>query len=153
MAQVYAFLLAAIVCMSSVFMSVTAMNVNFTDCGSEESKLVSLDITPCSEQPCNMKRGTTVTGTLTFIPSLDVTSAKVKAYAVQDGFNIPLPIPSDACQGYGLECPVKKGVQANFVVKQEIQQEFPPVKLSIKGEIIDPQGKMVVCFQFPIVIS
>jgi hypothetical protein len=133
---------------------VTAKAVNYTDCGSQAAKIIGLDITPCDEQPaCNMKRGTVESGILTFVPSEYITSAHVKAYAVIDGFNIPLPISTDACQGYGLKCPLQKGVNAQFVIKQEIQAEFPTGKLSIKGEIIDPEEKLVVCFQFPIVIS
>ena len=145
-------LVLAVLC-GLAFNSASAKTVNFTDCGSKEAKILSMDITPCDEYPCKEKIGTTVTGTLTFTAEEYITSARVKAYAVIDGLNIPLPIPSDACSGYGLVCPINKTQKASFVIKQEIEQGFPQQKLGVKGEMIDPQGNMIFCFQVPIVIT
>ncbi|KAK3721403.1 hypothetical protein QZH41_006661 [Actinostola sp. cb2023] len=135
------------------FHSASAKSVNFTNCGSQGAEILSLDITPCDENPCNVKIGSTVVGTLKFTTKEYLTSARVKAYVVIDGLDIPLPIPVDACQGYGLRCPINKGQTAQFVIKQEIQRGFPIIKLAIKGELIDPEQKVVFCFQVPIVIS
>ena len=112
-----------------------------------------MDLTPCDEDPCSLKIGTSVTGTLAFTTKEYVTSGRVKAYAVIDGLDIPLPIPTDACQGYNLRCPINNGQTAHFVIKQDIQQGFPRQKLAIKGELMDPEGNMVFCFQVPVVIT
>lgn len=48
--------------------------VNFTDCGSQEGKIVKFDITPCGSDPCVIKRGDDETATLTFVVSKYITS-------------------------------------------------------------------------------
>ncbi|KXJ13076.1 Epididymal secretory protein E1 [Exaiptasia diaphana] len=117
--------------------SALAKNItDYKDCGSKGATIVRLDISPCEEEPCNFKTGTTVTGTLTFVAKEYFTSGRVKAYAVIEGVDLPLPIPTDACQGYGLTCPINNGQTANFVIKQEIQADFPKVKLQLKGEAL-----------------
>lgn len=148
-----AFMVCFTVLCAIVVHSVSAKSVNFTDCGSKEATLQSLDLTPCDEEPCNFKIGTTVAGTLSFTANEYVSSGRVKAYAIIDGITIPLPIPVDACQGYGLECPIKSGQSTKFVIKQNIEQGFPITKLKLKGELMDPQGNVVFCFQVPLQIS
>lgn len=131
--------------------SSSATNVNYTDCGSKEAEIKSLDLTPCDEVPCNFKIGTTVSGTLSFIAKEYFTSGRVKAYAMIDGITIPLPIPDSACDGpYSLQCPINKEQAVKFVIKQTIQQGFPITKLQVKGELTDPQGNMVFCFITPL---
>jgi len=146
------FLLVFGVLCAVTFHSASAKSVNFTNCGSQGAEILSLDITPCDEEPCNVKIGSTVVGTLEFTAKEYLASGRVKAYAVIDGFDIPLPFPTDACQGYGLRCPVKKGQTAHFVLKQKIQRGFPLQKVAIKGELMDAKQNVVFCFQVPIVI-
>lgn len=148
-----AFLLCFGMLCAVLFHSASAKSVNVTDCGSKHAKIVGLDLSPCDEEPCNFKIGTTVTGILTFTANEYITSGRVKAYAVIDGINIPLPIPVDACEGYGLTCPIKSGETTKIVIKQEIEEGFPQTKLALKGELMDPQGNMVFCFQVPLQIS
>lgn len=143
----------AVLCAVFVHAAVAKNITDFKDCGSQGAKIVRLDMSPCDEEPCNFKIGTTVTGTLTFVAKEYFTSGRVKAYAVIDGVNLPLPIPSDACEGYGLTCPINNGQTANFVIKQQIQPDFPEVKLQVKGEVVDPQGNMLFCFEVPLQIS
>lgn len=133
---------------------ITAKNItDFKDCGSKESSIVSLDLSPCTEEPCKFNINTTVVGKLTFQSKEYITNGRVKAYAVIDGVTFPLPISSDACQGYGLTCPINSGQKATFVIKQLIEPLFPRAKLDIKGELSDPQGNVVFCFQVPIQIG
>jgi Niemann-Pick C2 protein len=145
---------------SLMFLGITALlvcqseskAVNLTDCGSQEGKIVKFDITPCDSDPCNLKRGTHETGTLTFIALEYITSLHLKVWAIIDGLNIPVQIPSDACHNYGLTCPIHKGQTVQLVIKEIIQSDFPTGKLSMKMELIDPERK-IICFVFPIVIT
>ena len=132
----------------------SAKSVNFTDCGSEVGKLVSVDISPCDSEPCVLKIGTTVSVTITLIPHEQVTSGLVEATAVIDGVNLPVPVPNpDPCQGYGMSCPLAGGKQQEMALKQYIEESFPAVKLQLIVDILDQSNKKVFCGQLDLQIS
>lgn len=128
--------------------------VSFTDCGSKESKVVSLDVTPCDSDPCVFKKGVNVTVSLEFIPTEEITSAKISLYAIFGLIPIPLPLPNpNACEGYDLVCPLKPNVQDKFVLTQEIAESFPSGSFKIKAEVKDQNSNEALCFEFPVKIQ
>ncbi|XP_031570906.1 NPC intracellular cholesterol transporter 2-like [Actinia tenebrosa] len=128
-------------------------SINFTDCGSQEGKVNKFDITPCGSDPCVIKRGVDETANLTFVVSEYITSLHLKAWVIIKGMNIPIPLPTDACKGYGLTCPIKAKQTANFIIKDHVPNDFLTGNLSLKVEFIDPEKKIVVCFEFPVVVE
>lgn len=147
-AEAYYFLL---VVFATVFWhTASSKSINYTDCGSKEAKIESLDITPCDDDPCRLKIGTAITGTLTFSAKDSFSGGRVKA-VVNDYF--PLPVPADACKGYGIQCPVKNGQTVHLVATEKIENYYPRTKLLVRGELSDLFGNTVVCIEANVVIT
>ena len=146
---------ALVIFFLAVFTSpASAKSVNFTDCGSAVGKLVSIDISPCDQDPCVLKIGSTVTGTITFIPHERVVSGTVHAYAFLGDYKMPLHLPyTDPCENYGMTCPLPNGKQQEMVVEQYIEEGFPAIKLTFMADVTDQNDKMVFCGQLDLQIS
>lgn len=124
-----------------------AMKLKFKDCGSRVGEIVSLDVTPCTTDPCVIKRGgTNATVTVTFKPHEQVTSAKIYAFAIFGIIPVPLPLPNpDACSGHGLTCPLKSGQVQELVIAHSIDSTFPQGKVTVKAELKDQERNNIVC--------
>lgn len=140
-----AFLLAVV--------TVSCKKISYENCTSTEvGEITAIDITPCdpdlraSSAACVLKKGGNETITITFTPNEVVTAAKLYAYVIFGFVPVPLPLPdSNACEGHGLTCPLKSGVQVEFVYRIYISPDFPSDALKIKAEIKDQDGKSVIC--------
>ncbi|KXJ25184.1 Epididymal secretory protein E1 [Exaiptasia diaphana] len=137
----------ALVVIIAAVTSIQAMKLKFKDCGSQVGEIVSLDVTPCTSDPCSLKRGgTNATVTINFKPHEQVTQSKIYVYAIIGIIPIPLPIPNpDACTGHGLTCPLASGKDVELVVKQSIDSTFPAGKVTVKAELKDQVQNNVLC--------
>ena len=137
--------------------AVSCKQISYQNCSSsteELAEIVSIDLTPCDDEPCVLKKGANETVTITFIPHEVVTDAKIYAYAIFGLIPVPLPLPNpDACQKHGLTCPLKSGVQVEFVLTEYISLDFPSGKLKLKAEIKDQDGKSLLCGIVPLEIQ
>ena len=112
----------------------------------ENGEISSIDVSPCDEDPCVLKRGSNTTVTIKFIPHEVVAAAKVYAWAFFGLVPVPLPVPSsDACTGHGLTCPLKNGVQVEFVYSLFISQDFPSGQLKLDAGLKDQDDKSIIC--------
>ncbi|KAM7427941.1 Phosphatidylglycerol/phosphatidylinositol transfer protein [Porites harrisoni] len=127
--------------------------VKFKDCGSKESKLEEVDITPCPAQPCQMKRGTNATVEVKFIPNKIISKAKTVVYGIIGGREIPFPgVREDACQDQGLTCPLKPGTENTFKTVLPVKPFYPKIIVDVKWELQDQDTNMVYCFELPVQI-
>ena len=133
----------------------TAKKVAFKDCGSVEGQIQSIDVAPCSTDPCVLKIGTNVTGTLAFVSKEVVTSGDVEAWAVMGDFPIPIPPPGgyDLCEGYGVTCPLKSGVAVEFQTTQYMESYFPAGQVTLKGQVTEQNKKVLFCFELPLTLT
>ena len=129
------------------FTTVLSKQISYNNCTGEElGEILSIDITPCDEEPCVLKRGGNETVTINFIPQEAVTTAKIYAYAIFGLIPVPLPLPDpDACQGHGLTCPLKSGEAVEFVYTEYISEDFPVGGLKLKAEIKDQNDNSIIC--------
>nr|CDJ55918.1 Niemann-Pick C 2 Like [Anemonia viridis]CDJ70588.1 Niemann-Pick C 2 Like [Anemonia viridis] len=138
--------LVLLLCLQIIWSLSEARKLSFKDCGSKVGKLVSFDLSPCSQDPCIIKRGSNATGTVTFIPSEEVTSSKVYMYAIIGFIPVPLPLPNtDGCKGYGLTCPLKSGKPDELVFSHSIDSTFPAGTVTLKGELKDQEENNIFC--------
>lgn len=137
------------------FSSVVGTRIKFSKCPEETQSfgtVVSVDITPCPSDPCVLKKGSVVNGTVAFKSQEQITNASlIKVYGKLPSLSW-LPFPLDqpkACTGHGLECPLKPNVEYKAVISLEIKTMYPSTQLIAKMEMLDQNGKYVFCFEFP----
>ena len=117
---------------------------------------MALDVTPCDFDPCVLKKGVNVTVSLDFIPSEEITSAKISVYLYIGFLPVPVPLTNpNAREGYNLVCPLKPNVQDKFVLFiQENASPFPSVHFDeIKVEVKDQNDNKALCFEFPVKVQ
>lgn len=126
---------------------VSSKRISYQSCSS--SSLVDIrymDLTPCDEEPCVLRRGSKETVKIGFIPHEVITEARIYAYGIFRGMRIPLPLQDrDVCQGYGLTCPLKSGVPAELVYNLEVKRMFPSGNYKLEALIKDQNNNLVIC--------
>lgn len=112
----------------------------------ENGEISTIDVSPCDEDPCVLKRGGNTTVTINFIPHEAVTAAKIYAWAFLGLVPVSLPIPSsDACQGHGLTCPLKSGIQVELVYAMFISEDVPSGSFKLDAGLKDQNDKSIIC--------
>ncbi|KAK3732027.1 hypothetical protein QZH41_019121, partial [Actinostola sp. cb2023] len=87
---------------------------------------MKLEITPCPEQPCQLKRGTKVNVKATFIPHENVTDGESSVHGKVMGFWVPFPLPNpQACKDSGIKCPMVAGETYTYSADLDIKSMYP----------------------------
>ncbi|KAJ7352964.1 Phosphatidylglycerol/phosphatidylinositol transfer protein [Desmophyllum pertusum] len=122
--------------------------VEFTDCGSKEAKIVSVDITPCKAQPCELKKGTEVAIQVQFTPNINITAGTTDVHGIISGIPVPFPVDNpDACKDHGIVCPMIAGKTYTFKTVLPIKSLYPAMKLLVKWAMKDQKGNVVYCWE------
>lgn len=120
----------------------------------ENGEISNIDVTPCDEDPCVLKKGGNTTVTINFIPHEVVTAAKIYAWAFIGFLPAPVPIPKpDACTGYGLTCPLKSGAQVELVYTMFISDDLPSGSLKLDAGLKDQDDKSIICGKVSLTIA
>ena len=131
--------------------TVSSKSISYGNCTApgttpENGEITAFDVSPCDEDPCVLKRGVNATVTINFTPHEDVTASKIYAWVFFGVEPVAVPVPSsDACQGHGLTCPLKSGVQVEFVYTIFISDLFPSGPLKLDAGLSDQNGKSIIC--------
>ena len=126
--------------------SISYGNCTAPDTTPENGELTAIDVSPCDEDPCVLKRGGNATLTINFTSHEDVIAAKIYAWVFFGLEPVAVPLPSpDACQGHGLSCPLKSGVQVELVSTIFISEFFPSGSLKVDVGLSDQNGKSIIC--------
>lgn len=129
------------------FAVASSKEISYQSCASSGvGRINYVDITPCDREPCVFRRGSTETITISFTPNEEITRAEIFVYGIKGSLRIPLPLPSDACQGYGLTCPLKSFTPAKLEFPLEINGMYvPPGNYKVEALIMDQNKQKVVC--------
>lgn len=131
--------------------TVSAKSISYGKCTApdttpENGEITAIDVSPCDEDPCVLKRGGNTTVTINFTPHEDVTTSKIYAWVFFGLVPVAVPVPSsDACQGHGLTCPLKSGVQMELVYAIFISEDFPSGSFKLDAGLSDQNGKSIIC--------
>ena len=138
-----AFLLAVAVVSSK---KISYRKCTAPDTSPDHGEISKIDVSPCDEEPCVLKKGGNVTVTINFIPHEVVSAAKVYAWAFFGFGPVSLPVPSpDACTGHGLTCPLKSGVAVEFVYNWFVTEDLPSGSLKLDAGLKDQDDKSIIC--------
>ncbi|XP_048831075.1 NPC intracellular cholesterol transporter 2-like [Brienomyrus brachyistius] len=143
---------ALLICFS--FFAVTcAEPVKFIDCGSVVGKVAEVDITPCPNQPCELRKGQSYSVNVTFSSDVASQTSKAVVHGIVAGVPIPFPIPiEDGCKS-GIVCPIQKETSYNYVNELPVKPEYPSIKLVVEWELRDDSSKDLFCIKFPVQIT
>lgn len=149
---------AAVCCLLALCCTLAAgTNIKFGNCTDVkvlEGKLISVDITPCPEEPCVFHKGTNVTATITFSPNVMVTDGTLQVYGIIAGIRTPFPLEHpDACENHGIECPLKSHVTYSLNITLEIKPEYPSIQIIAEMKFKLPDDGTLFCFLFPMRIA
>lgn len=138
--------------------AISSKRIRHQSCTSQtRGEIMSVDVTPCDQDPCSFRRGVQETLTIKFIPSEDFSSAKIYANGMKDmrgsERSISLPINHNACQGYGLTCPQQAGVLAELAFSVKPPFYIPRGDYALEVFIKDQNNNMVVCAKISLEIA
>ncbi|KAI7804505.1 NPC intracellular cholesterol transporter 2 [Triplophysa rosa] len=129
-----------------------AEHVKYVDCGSQEGKVLDVDIHPCPQQPCQLHKGQSYTVNVTFRSDVGSQTSKAVVHGVIAGVPIPFPIPiEDGCK-CGIQCPIQENKVYSYVNQLPVKNEYPAFKLVVEWELRDDLSKDLFCIKFPVQI-
>ncbi|XP_077996672.1 NPC intracellular cholesterol transporter 2 homolog a-like [Glandiceps talaboti] len=139
-----------ILCIVGVSSMVVGGTIKFKDCGSKSGKAATVEVDPCPQQPCVLKRGTNETVKITFTPNKAITAIKAVVHGIIADVPVPFPLPNpDGCKDSGLACPLTPNKSYTYVDVLEIKTIYPALQLTIKWELQDQNGDDIVCIEVP----
>lgn len=128
-----------------------ARQIDFKSCNAANN-VISVDLSPCDNLPCQFKKGTVVTVTIDFNTSATVQNLTALVYGIVAGVPIPFALPKpDACHECNLTCPIIPGEHVyrnNF----NVLPSYPEIRLAIEWKMVDENRNPVVCVAFPLAI-
>ena len=131
------------------FAVASSKEISYQSCASSGvGRINYVDVSPCDREPCVFRRGRTETITISFTPNEEITSAKIYAYGYKGFLRLPLSLRPgpDACQGYGLTCPLKSFTPAKLEFPVEIKKMYvPPGNYKVEVVIMNQNNRKVVC--------
>ncbi|XP_029191176.2 NPC intracellular cholesterol transporter 2-like [Acropora millepora] len=132
---------------------VVGKSVHFQDCGSKESSISQVIVTPCPAEPCQLKKGVNESIEVIFKPVEVVTSSKVVVHGIIEGVPVPFPISQpDGCVDHGLDCPLQPNKEYTFKATLPVKSAYPDMRLVVKWQLLDQNANSIFCFELPVQI-
>ncbi|XP_037955701.1 uncharacterized protein LOC119685487 [Teleopsis dalmanni] len=123
----------------------------FEDCGSQYD-ILYLDISCCSEIPCQMKRGTKPTVYVIFDDEgSNTTLLKHQVRWVFNAIRTEASITPDPCDG-NLECLKNNNDGKSYWATINVNNTLPTISGSMIWEAADANNNNVICFKVPVVV-
>ena len=149
-----AIFLLGLVAFYGVVTEATPVDFQYCEDVTQHVSALTVDITPCPNQPCVFNKGTNVTCTISFTPTELVSTGTLKVYGILAGVKIPFPLPnSNACSDHGLTCPLKSGAPVELTITLPIKTEYPSVTVKAEFSLEDQDEKDVFCFDIVVEID
>lgn len=133
----------------AVFLAVVSCNVHakqikFTECSGVTGVVQQVDVEPCDNEPCQFKKGQTVTMKATVKAKERVEAATLSVTIAMEGIEVDYPdIEPDVCKK--VTCPVEAGQTVTAEYQITAQDFFPDMDVDMKWEAKDNNGKVVFC--------
>ena len=128
--------------------------VKFDICNKDKedaASIASVDITPCTTDPCEFKVGKNVSTTVVFTPKKRINGGKLEIFGILGPFTIKIKLPkeeSNVCEHHNIKCPLEAGEEQKFIMSLVVKSYFPPAEVTIRADVLDENNEKVVCIQF-----
>merc|ERR1712002_376303 len=130
-----------------VLLLVTAVTATpFKDCGGRATDVL-VDFNGCTEEPCQLVRGGTLSTHIEFTETETADSYHHKIYVIVAGIPIPFPVDNeDGCVNLETgDCPGEPGEKFSLTNESVMDNETPKVHLTFQWHILDNNDKDAVC--------
>ena len=146
-----------------LFHFANSITVPTTNCGPKNApiKINSVEISPCSKNPCTMKKGDTYNIEINFTSYVESKVLKSKVCGKPDFFvciDFPLPV-TDACSEIGdsknmnmNKCPLEKNKDYIYKTKMPIDPKYPSMDLVGKWKLLGDSNRELSCFMMHVLI-
>ncbi|PIK33537.1 Echinoderm microtubule-associated protein-like 5 [Apostichopus japonicus] len=126
---------------------------DFLDCGSVGAKVTSVDLTPCSSDPCTVISGKKSSIAVSFHTTAVATNVTAKVYGSIASVKVPFPLPqADACQKSNLTCPLKAQADYVYTCTLAIPGHLPEVDVVVELDLV-VDDKKYLCIEFPVSVK
>ncbi|TGZ67292.1 hypothetical protein CRM22_004886 [Opisthorchis felineus] len=127
-----------------------AMLINFEDCGSRDSTVVSVKIAPCNILPCVLVKGKPYTIEIKFTARAHIRGGDALLEVVYDGVIKSLPIRASlTCGHLDPPCPIRPGGTYKYSYTTAISHSLPRRLLIVRWQLLRTDEIPFVCVQFP----
>ncbi|KAJ8308875.1 hypothetical protein KUTeg_013749, partial [Tegillarca granosa] len=90
------------------------------------SNIKSVNISPCSDNPCIFHHNTTVKVEVTFTAQMNSSSLKAQIYGIVAGIPVSFPMPNpDGCNKSGIACPISQGSEYTYQSVFNVIPSYP----------------------------
>lgn len=134
----------AIVSLALVSCNVFAKEIKFEECDGTKDIVQTVDVEPCTAEPCVFKKGEKVKLRATVKAKERVEAATLKVNIEMEGIEVEYPdIEPDVCKK--VKCPVEAGSVVTAEYDIVAQDFFPDMTVDMKWEAKDNNNKVVFC--------
>ncbi|XP_033734696.1 NPC intracellular cholesterol transporter 2-like [Pecten maximus] len=131
----------------------TSEPIEFKTCAKAPKTIESVDLKPCSKQPCQFKHGMNVTVTVNFTAPTNSAQVTSEIYGIVMGIPVKFAMPnSNGCKDSGLQCPLTSSTKYSYVQFFAVIPTYPLISLDVQWDLKDENGNYMFCFVFPMMI-
>ena len=117
--------------------------IKFEDCSGDDklAQVLSVDVEPCTEEPCVFKKGTTAKLTTVLKPTKkQINKASIDVTIALDDVKVPYPgIETDLCKK--VTCPLVPGQEYKIEYDVPVEDFFPDMTTTMKWIATDDETK------------
>jgi Niemann-Pick C2 protein len=75
---------------------------------------------------------------------------KIRIHGVIANLPVPFPVrPDNACNNWGMECPLKEGSEHSLNLQMPIRRAYPRIPLIVQMKLVSEKSTTLFCTQFP----
>lgn len=122
----------------------SAKDIQFEECSGKTGVVTSVNVEPCTEEPCKFKKGQQVKMSATIKPKETIDNAQLTVVIDMEGIEVEYPdIESDLCKT--IKCPLNAGETATATYEITAEDFFPDMLTDMKWEAKDKDDNVVFC--------
>ncbi|GAA37700.1 Niemann-Pick C2 protein [Clonorchis sinensis] len=128
-------------------------NVSYTDCGSTGIFVVSVDIEPCSHEPCTLIKGRSASVRIKFMAFETIHAGRTNVQGLYPG-SIRVPLQRNGvCAQLVPSCPIVAGEVYTYFFTGMVPNSLREGPMTIRWELLKKIGVPFLCIEFPVEVA
>ncbi|GAA56545.1 Phosphatidylglycerol/phosphatidylinositol transfer protein [Clonorchis sinensis] len=128
--------------------------IRFSDCGSVNVVVRSVDVSPCKSDPCTLHGKEVVTVRIGFKALADIDAGEGRIRGTLGGEYVVIPLPqTDVCGHLSPPCPVRAQKIYTYKYTGVVPSGIRPGTVIIQWQLLTKGGAVFLCAEFPVIIG